>query len=195
MNTELERDGRSTAVVLAIVGAVVVAALLAMFWLLNSASSLPLKGAVAKVAVTTSASTAQPIAPAATTTVVPPKPGWTPPSITPSLAPAEQPTLRDPVPGQTADPDPNAPAPAPPPPPNAPKVSDVSLTCQKDDKKTVAKLSFTTTERVEVTLQSGDAVDKTQAGPGRVTMSNSGKGNPVCSAVVDGHPVGPVNAS
>ncbi len=188
MNDELARDGRRTAAALLAVGAIVVTALMAMFWLLNGATALSLNPSVVRATVTgTPTTTPELTATSATTTFVPPTPGWVTPSETPRIAPAELPTMTAPVPGQTADSPPAAPAPAP-------AVSNVQLTCKADGKKATSKLTFTTTTTVDVTLAAGDAVDRKSVGPGAVTMSNSGKGN-ACAAVVDGQPVGPVAAS
>ena len=189
MNDELARDGRRTAAALLAVGAIVVTALMAMFWLLNGATALSLNPSVVRATATvTPTTTPELTATSATTTFVPPTPGWVPPSETPRLAPAELPTMTAPVPGQTAD-SPPAAAPAP-----APAVSNVKLTCKGDGKKATSKLTFTTTATVDVTLAAGDAMDRKSVGPGAVSMSNSGKGN-ACAAVVDGQPVGPVAAS
>jgi len=235
MDSELEHEGRRTAVVLVAVGGVAVAALLAMLWLFNSATGPPLKSVVAAAAPTTSAvPPGETITPTPTTTVLPPTPTWVGPTATAAIPPPELPTMTAPVPGQTADPDPNAPpppvpvqppaipappqvapappppvapaplpppvAPAPPPPvagaaPPAPSVSNVNLGCKRNGKNVTARLTFTTTTRVDVTLSAGGDVGRTSAGPGTVALSASGRGDPVCSAMVGTQTVGPVTAS
>ena len=222
MDTELEHEGRRTAVVLIAVGGAAVAALLAMLWLFNSATGSPLKSVVAVATPTTTAAlSGETITASATTTVVPPTPTWVGPTATATIAPPELPTMTAPVPGQTADPDPNAPpppvapapppvapapppvAPAPPPvagptppqQPPAPSVSNVSLGCKRNGKNVTARLAFTTTTKVEVTLTAGGDVGHTSAGPGTVALSASGRGDPVCSAMIGTQAVGPVAAS
>jgi outer membrane biosynthesis protein TonB len=260
MNLEFEREGRRNAVVLAAVGGVAIAALLAMLWLFNSAPATPLKAAVAGTTpTTTSVPSGETITSPPATTVVPPKAQWVGPTSTVSIPPPELPTMTAAVPGQTADPDPNAPPPvvptkppvvptqppvvptqppvvptqppvvptkppatttAPPvvptpppvvptrpsatatppptpPPPSSPaaSVSNISLTCNRNGKNIIAKLSFTSTTKVDVTMSAGDGVGRTSAGPGTVALSATGQGAPVCSGKAGDQAVGPVAAS
>jgi len=253
MNLEFEREGRRNAVVLAAVGGVAIAALLAMLWLFNSAPATPLKAAVAGTTpTTTSVPSGETITSPPATTVVPPKAQWVGPTSTVSIPPPELPTMTAAVPGQTADPDPNAPPPvvptqppvvptqppvvptqppvvptkppatttAPPvvptpppvvptrpsatatppptpPPPSSPaaSVSNISLTCNRNGKNIIAKLSFTSTTKVDVTMSAGDGVGRTSAGPGTVALSATGQGAPVCSGRAGDQAVGPVAAS
>ncbi len=253
MNLEFEREGRRNAVVLAAVGGVAIAALLAMLWLFNSAPATPLKAAVAGTTpTTTSVPSGETITSPPATTVVPPKAQWVGPTSTVSIPPPELPTMTAAVPGQTADPDPNAPPPvvptqppvvptqppvvptqppvvptkppvvptkppatatAPPvvptrpsatatppptpPPPSSPaaSVSNISLTCNRNGKNIIAKLSFTSTTKVDVTMSAGDGVGRTSAGPGTFALSATGQGAPVCSGKAGDQAVGPVAAS
>ncbi len=260
MNLKLEHEGRRNAVVLAAVGGVAIAALLAMLWLFNSAPATPLKAAVAGTTpTTTSVPSGETITSPPATTVVPPKAQWVGPTSTVSIPPPELPTMTAAVPGQTADPDPNAPPPvvptkppvvptqppvvptqppvvptqppvvptkppatttAPPvvptpppvvptrpsatatppptpPPPSSPaaSVSNISLTCNRNGKNIIAKLSFTSTTKVDVTMSAGDGVGRTSAGPGTVALSATGQGAPVCSGKAGHQAVGPVAAS
>lgn len=227
MNLELEHEGRRNAVVLAAVGGVAIAALLAMLWLFNSAPATPLKAAVAgTTSTTTSVPSGETITSPPATTVVPPKAQWVGPTSTVSIPPPELPTMTAAVPGQTADPNPNAPPPvvptpppvvptqppatatappvvptrppaAPPPPPSSPaaSVSNISLTCNRNGKNIIAKLSFTSTTKVDVTMSAGDGVGRTSAGPGTFALSATGQGTPVCSGKVGDQAVGPVAAS
>ncbi len=259
MNLEFEREGRRNAVVLAAVGGVAIAALLAMLWLFNSAPATPLKAAVAGTTpTTTSVPSGETITSPPATTVVPPKAQWVGPTSTVSIPPPELPTMTAAVPGQTADPDPNAPPPVvptqppvvptqppvvptqppvvptqppvvptkppatatappvvptpppvvstrpsatatppptPPPPSPAASVSNISLTCNRNGKNIIAKLSFTSTTKVDVTMSAGDGVGRTSAGPGTVALSATGQGAPVCSGKAGDQAVGPVAAS
>jgi len=238
MNLELEHEGRRNAVVLAAVGGVAIAALLAMLWLFNSAPATPLKAAVAGTTpTTTSVPSGETITSPPATTVVPPKAQWVGPTSTVSIPPPELPTMTAAVPGQTADPDPNAPPPVvptqppvvptqppvvptqppvvptqppvvstrpsatatppptPPPPSPAASVSNISLTCNRNGKNIIAKLSFTSTTKVDVTMSAGDGVGRTSAGPGTVALSATGQGAPVCSGKAGDQAVGPVAAS
>jgi hypothetical protein len=71
----------------------------------------------------------------------------------------------------------------------------VSLACNRNGKNIAARLSFTSTTRVDVTLSAGGDVGQTSAGPGQVTLTAKGRATPVCAAVVGGQVVGPVTAS
>jgi len=260
MNLKLEHEGRRNAVVLAAVGGVAIAALLAMLWLFNSAPATPLKAAVAGTTpTTTSVPSGETITSPPATTVVPPKAQWVGPTSTVSIPPPELPTMTAAVPGQTADPNPNAPPPVvptpppvvptqppvvptqppvvptkppvvptkppvvptkppatatappvvptrpsatatppptpPPPSPPAASVSNISLTCNRNGKNIIAKLSFTSTSKVDVTMSAGDGVGRTSAGPGTFALSATGQGAPVCSGKVGDQAVGPVAAS
>jgi len=239
MNLKLEHEGRRNAVVLAAVGGVAIAALLAMLWLFNSAPATPLKAAVAGTTpTTTSVPSGETITSPPATTVVPPKAQWVGPTSTVSIPPPELPTMTAAVPGQTADPNPNAPPPVvptpppvvptqppvvptqppvvptqppvvptkppatatpppTPPPPSSPaaSVSNIGLTCNRNGKNIIAKLSFTSTSKVDVTMSAGDGVGRTSAGPGTFALSATGQGAPVCSGKVGDQAVGPVAAS
>jgi len=159
------------------------------------------------------------VGPTATATIAPPElptmtapvPGQTadpdpnapPPPVAPApppVAPAPPPVAPAPPPVAPAPP-PVAPAPppvagpTPPQQPPAPSVSNVSLGCKRNGKNVTARLAFTTTTKVEVTLTAGGDVGHTSAGPGTVALSASGRGDPVCSAMIGTQAVGPVAAS
>lgn len=178
-----------------------------MFWVMSSLSRPVVTGTATAVKATTATDVATSApAPTPTTTFVPPSGTWT---NTATLPPAEQPTMTAPVAGQTVDatPAPPAPpkttqAPAPtsaapvPPAPAAPAVSNVNLTCSKDaGKRITAKLSFTTTTRIDLTLSAGGGIQRGQAGPGNVSVSASGRGAEICFAQIGGQMVGPIPAS
>jgi len=112
----------------------------------------------------------------------------TPPPVVPTQPPATA----------TAPPVvPTRPPAAPPPPPSSPaaSVSNISLTCNRNGKNIIAKLSFTSTTKVDVTMSAGDGVGRTSAGPGTFALSATGQGTPVCSGKVGDQAVGPVAAS
>ena len=204
MNDELDvHEGRRNAVIVLAVLIVGVGMVVAMFWVMRSMPAPALTAAVVVPQSTTSTTlptTATPVP--ETTTFVPPTASWTAPT-TPDLPPPEQPTVTDPVPGQSPDPDPNSPAPVTLPPTQVttqpaagPSVTNVNLTCNKNDGgKITAKVSFTTTTKINVTISAGGQVDRKQVGPGDQTVSTSGRGAGFCAAVVGGQAVGPIPAS
>lgn len=189
-----EESRRNTTIAISVaVAAVTMVALL--YWLFSSLTGPAL--AVAPAAITSTATPSGTPVPAnnATTATAPPTiASWTP-TTTFSLPPPEQPTMTAPAQAQTAaQPSPPAPAPAPPPPP-APGISNVNLQCSKADRRGVtAKLSFTTTTKIDVLLAAGDQVQHKSAGPGDVSMSASGRGPEICFAKVGDQTVGPVPA-
>lgn len=184
-----------------------------MFWVMSSLSRPVITGTA--TAGTTTSATDPPSAAAAPTTTAAPPPTvgtWT---NTVTLPPGEQPTMTAPVAGETVDPPPapttTTPAPAPkttqaappppttppaPPAPPAPSVTKVNLRCQKDTgKRTTATLTFTTTTRVDVVLAPGGVAERSQAGPGDVSLTASARGADLCYAQVAGQMVGPVPAT
>jgi hypothetical protein len=178
------------------VAAVAMVALL--FWIFNSLSGPAL--AVAPAAVTTSTGTAPTGAatPSDTASQAPPTiASWTP-TTTFSLPPPEEPTMTAPVEGQTVE-QPSAPPapPAPaPPPPAKPGISNVNLTCSKGDgRRITAKLTFTTTAKVDVILSAGGQIDRKSEGPGNVSMTTSGRGAEICFARIGDQTVGPIPAT
>lgn len=186
-----QESRRNTAIAISVaVAAVTMVALL--YWLFSSLSGPAL--AVAPAAITTTATTSGTPAPAAsdTTTSAPPTiASWTP-TTTFSLPPPEQPTMTAPV--QTQTPDQPSPPPAPPQPP-APSISNVNLQCSKGDgRRVTAKLTFTTTTKIDVVLSAGGQIDHKSAGPGNVSMSTSGRGPEICFAKVGDQTVGPIPA-
>jgi len=197
-DAEETRRNRTIAVGVSVAAVVVVALL---FWLFNSLSGPAL--AVGPAAVTTTSTTAAPAqpAPSETTTVAPPTIGTWTPTTTFSLPPPEQPTAT--VPAQPADqpsappPTTQAPPPAPsPPPPPGPSISNVNLTCSKaDGRRVTAKLSFTTTTKVDVILNAGGQSDRKTANPGDFSMTTNGRGAELCFARVGNQVVGPIPAS
>ena len=186
-----QESRRNTAIAISVaVAAVTMVALL--YWLFSSLSGPAL--AVAPAAITTTATTSGTPAPAAsdTTTSAPPTiASWTP-TTTFSLPPPEQPTMTAPV--QTQTPDQPSPPPAPPQPP-APSISNVNLQCSKGDgRRVTAKLTFTTTTKIDVVLSAGGQIDHKSAGPGNVSMSTSGRGPEICFAKIGDQTIGPIPA-
>jgi hypothetical protein len=103
-----------------------------------------------------------------------------------------------PVEGQTVE-QPSAPPapPAPaPPPPAKPGISNVNLTCSKGDgRRITAKLTFTTSAKVDVVLSAGGQIDRKSEGPGNVSMTTSGRGAEICFARIGDQTVGPIPAT
>lgn len=135
-------------------------------------------------------------APSARTAVTPPTAVRT--TATPVQPPA--PTTVPPAPSPVA-PSPVAPSPVSTA-PAAPSVTNVSLACSKANgsgsgsgKQITATLSFTTTTRVDVLLAPGGSGQRSQAGPGNVSLTASARGADLCYAQVAGRIVGPVPAS
>ncbi|MEO8830209.1 hypothetical protein [Lapillicoccus sp.] len=222
MNDEFEHEGRRNVAIVAAVLIVGMGMVAAMFWVVKSMAppSVVLSAVSTPTdAASTTAATATPVP--ATTSFTPPAPTWVD-ATTLNLPPAAQPTLTDPVPGETADPDPDAPVASttPPPqstppqptsgastqPPQPPQptqpaqppratVSNVNLTCSKNGgSKIAARLTFTTTAQVTVAISAGGNVDRKQVGAGDASVEASGKGPAFCAAVVGGQPVGPIPA-
>ncbi|MEP6651401.1 MAG: hypothetical protein ABJA74_16040 [Lapillicoccus sp.] len=167
-----------------------------LFWIFNSLTGPAL--AVSPTATTTSATTSATAAPAPSETPATPPPtiaSWTP-TTTFSLPPPEEPTMTAPVAGQTADqPSQQATSQAPAPPPG-PSVSNVNLACSKGDgRRVTARLSFTTTTKVDVVLSAGGQVDHKSAGPGNVSMTTTGRGPQICFAKIGDQTFGPIPAS
>jgi hypothetical protein len=190
---EMDETRRNAAIAIAVaVAAVTMVGLL--FWIFSSLTGPALAvGPTAKTGTPPPTSGAAAPAAAQTTDTPPPTiSSWTP-TTTFSLPPPEQPTVTDPVPGQTADqPQTTTPAPAPP----APSVTNVNLQCSKADRRGVtAKLTFTTTTKVDVVLAAGSQVEHKSAGPGNVSLSASGRAPDICFAKVGDQTVGPVPAS
>jgi hypothetical protein len=186
-----QESRRNTTIAISVaVAAVTMVALL--YWLFSSLSGPAL--AVAPAAITTTATTSGTPAPAAsdTTTSAPPTiASWTP-TTTFSLPPPEQPTMTAPV--QTQTPDQPSPPPAPPQ-PAAPSISNVNLQCSKGDgRRVTAKLTFTTTTKIDVVLSAGGQIDHKSAGPGNVSMSTSGRGPEICFAKIGDQTIGPIPA-
>ena len=95
---------------------------------------------------------------------------------------------------QTQTPDQPSPPPAPPQPP-APSISNVNLQCSKGDgRRVTAKLTFTTTTKIDVVLSAGGQIDHKSAGPGNVSMSTSGRGPEICFAKIGDQTIGPIPA-
>jgi hypothetical protein len=94
---------------------------------------------------------------------------------------------------------PPAPSPPQPPQPTQPQgqgVSNVKLACSKGEaRKVTAKLTFTTTTKVDVLLFAGGQTDRKQAGPGDVSMTTSGRGAEICLARAGDQSVGPIPAT
>ncbi len=172
-----------------------------LYWLFNSMKGPTL--AVAPTALTTSATTSGTTAPEATPTtetVAPPTIATWTPTTTFSLPPPEAPTMTVPAEAPAPAPPP-APvptqAPAPPPPQPGPSVSNVNLSCSKDGGRrgVTARLTFTTSTKIDVILSAGGQLDRKSAGPGNVSMSSSGRGADICFARIGDQTVGPVQAS
>jgi cytoskeletal protein RodZ len=179
------------------VAAVVMVGLL--FWIFNSLSGPDL--AVAPAAVTTTGptgtTTEAATTPSETTSTGPPTIATWTPSTTFSLPPPEQPTetvaVETPAAAQPSAPPPTQ---AAPPPPAKPGISNVNLTCSKSDNRRVtARLTFTTTDKVDVILSAGGGIDRKSAGPGDVSMTTNGRGAEICFGRVGDQQVGPVPAS
>jgi hypothetical protein len=190
-----EQESRRYVGMAVAVAAVAVVVVGAMFLVIRNMDGPDLAVTAAVKATTTTTAPAE--TPTSTTTSTPPPSmSWTV-SETPSLPPPEQPTMTAPVETQAAAPTTTA---APPPPqptqPQAPNISNVKLTCSKTgDRKVTAKLTFTTTTKVDVTLFAGGQVDHKQAGPGDVSMTTSGRGAEICLARVGDQSVGPIPAT
>ncbi len=87
-------------------------------------------------------------------------------------------------------------APPPPPPAPGPSISNVNLGCAKAaGRRVTATLVFDTTTKVDVLLSAGGEVGRKSAGPGHVSLSNTGRGGDVCFARVGDQTVGPVPAT
>ena len=183
---------RNTTIAISVaVAAVTMVALL--YWLFSSLTGPAL--AVAPAAVTSTAtSTGTPVPTQSETATPPPPPtiaSWTP-TTTFSLPPPEQPTMTAPVETQAADQPSAPPTPAQPP---AASISNVNLQCAKGDSRRVtAKLTFTTTTKIDVILSAGGQIDHKSAGPGNVSMTTSGRGAEICFAKIGDQTVGPIPA-
>ena len=183
---------RNTTIAISVaVAAVTMVALL--YWLFSSLTGPAL--AVAPAAVTSTATpTGTPVPTQSETATLPPPPtiaSWTP-TTTFSLPPPEQPTMTAPVEGQTADQPSAPPTPAQPP---AASISNVNLQCAKGDgRRVTAKLTFTTTTKIDVVLSAGGQIDHKSAGPGNVSMTTSGRGAEICFAKIGDQTVGPIPA-
>ena len=167
-----------------------------LFWIFNSLSGPAL--AVAPTAVTTTGTTATDAAatPADTTSTGPPTIATWTPSTTFSLPPPEQPTETVAVETPAAQPSAPPTAQAAPPPPAKPGISNVNLTCSKGDgRRVTARLTFTTTAKVDVILSAGGQVDRKSEGPGDVSMTTSGRGAEICFGRIGDQTVGPIPAS
>jgi hypothetical protein len=167
-----------------------------LFWIFNSLSGPAL--AVAPTAVTTTGTTATDAATTSgdTTSTGPPTIATWTPSTTFSLPPPEKPT--ETVAAETPAAQPSAPptAQAAPPPPAKPGISNVNLTCSKGDgRRVTARLTFTTTAKVDVILSAGGQVDRKSEGPGDVSMTTSGRGAEICFGRIGDQTVGPIPAS
>jgi hypothetical protein len=190
---EMDETRRNATIAIAVaVAAVTMVGLL--FWIFNSLSRPALAvGPAAKTATSAPTSAAAPVAAPTTDTPPPTIASWTP-TTTVSLPPPEQPTVTEPVPAQTADqPQPTTQAaPAPP----APSITNLNLQCAKADRRGVAaKLTFTTTTKVDVVLAAGSQVEHKSAGPGNVSLAASGRAPDICFAKVGDQTVGPVPAT
>jgi hypothetical protein len=195
---------RNTAIAIAVaVAAVSMVGLL--YWLFSSMNGPGL--AIAPTALTTTATTSGATAPEAAPTTEAAAPPtiatWTP-TTTFSLPPPEAPTMTVPADTPSAAQPPPAPAPTPtqapappPPPPPGPSVSNVNLSCSKDGGRrgVTARLTFTTTTKIDVILSAGGQLDRKSAGPGNVSMTSSGRGADICFARIGDQTVGPIQAS
>ena len=183
---------RNTTIAISVaVAAVTMVALL--YWLFSSLTGPAL--AVAPAAVTSTATPTGTPVPTQSQTATPPPPptiaSWTP-TTTFSLPPPEQPTMTAPVETQAADQPSAPPTPAQPP---AASISNVNLQCAKGDSRRVtAKLTFTTTTKIDVVLSAGGQIDHKSAGPGNVSMTTSGRGAEICFAKIGDQTVGPIPA-
>jgi hypothetical protein len=54
---------------------------------------------------------------------------------------------------------------------------------------------FDTTTKVDILLSAGGQVDRKSAGPGRVSLSNTGRGADICFARIGDQTVGPIPAT
>jgi hypothetical protein len=183
---------RNTTIAISVaVAAVTMVALL--YWLFSSLTGPAL--AVAPAAVTSTATPTGAPVPTQSETATPPPPptiaSWTP-TTTFSLPPPEQPTMTAPVETQAADQPSAPPTPAQPP---AASISNVNLQCAKGDgRRVTAKLTFTTTTKIDVVLSAGGQIDHKSAGPGNVSMTTSGRGAEICFAKIGDQTVGPIPA-
>jgi hypothetical protein len=183
---------RNTTIAISVaVAAVTMVALL--YWLFSSLTGPAL--AVAPAAVTSTATPTGTPVPTQSETATPPPPptiaSWTP-TTTFSLPPPEQPTMTAPVETQAADQPSAPPTPAQPP---AASISNVNLQCAKGDgRRVTAKLTFTTTTKIDVVLSAGGQIDHKSAGPGNVSMTTSGRGAEICFAKIGDQTVGPIPA-
>ena len=183
---------RNTTIAISVaVAAVTMVALL--YWLFSSLTGPAL--AVAPTAITSTATpTGTPVPAQSETATSPPPPtiaSWTP-TTTFSLPPPEQPTMTAPVETQAADQSSAPPTPAQPP---AASISNVNLQCAKGDgRRVTAKLTFTTTTKIDVVLSAGGQIDHKSAGPGNVSMTTSGRGAEICFAKIGDQTVGPIPA-
>ncbi|HSH33423.1 MAG TPA: hypothetical protein VLB31_07375, partial [Actinomycetota bacterium] len=172
------RRNRTIAIGVTVAGVAMVGLL---FWLFNSLSGPAL--AVAPAAITTTGTTATDAAttPTDTTSTGPPTIATWTPSTTFSLPPPEQPTETVAAETQAAQPSAPPTTQAAPPPPAKPGISNVNLTCSKGDgRRVTARLTFTTTAKVDVILSAGGQVDRKSEGPGDVSMTTSGRGAEIC---------------
>jgi hypothetical protein len=190
-DSDSQEARRNTTIAIGVaVAAVTMVALL--YWLFSSLTGPAL--AVAPAAITTTATpSGTPVAAESATAASPPPTiaSWTP-TTTFSLPPPEQPTVTAPVEAKTAD---QPIAPPPPAQPPGPSISNVNLECAKGDgRRVTAKLTFTTTTKIDVVIAAGGQIDHKSAGPGNVSMSTSGRGPEICFAKIGDQTVGPVPA-
>jgi hypothetical protein len=196
---EAHETRRNTALAIGVAVAAVAGVGL-LFWIFNSLNGPALAVTPAAVTTTTGTSATSAAAPSDTATTGPPTiASWTPTS-TFSLPPPEQPTMTVPAePAQQPSPPPTTQTPAPPPPapaPAKPGISNVNLACAKDGgRRVTARLTFTTSARVDIILSAGGQLDRRSAGPGDVSMTSNGRGAEICFARVGDQTVGPVPAT
>lgn len=197
-------EGRRAAVVIGVVGLLVVAMVMGVWWFVAAGSGIRTQKATAYATVSQSSGSVSTAAATVPTDVfVVPTPTFITPSLTAPLGPLEPalpPEATLPVIHTTAKP--VVTQPPPPPPPPAPtatpgvKVSNVALTCSALGPKVRATVAFTGSGTVPVSVTAGTVtVSEKLSGPYRLSATDDKSGRTAsCSAVVNGVGYGPIPA-
>ena len=197
-------EGRRAAVVVGVVGLLVVAMVLSVWWFLASGSGIRTQKATAYATVSQSSASNSAVALAVPTqSFVVPTPSYVTPSLTAplgALEPILPPEATLPVSQATAKPGGTTAAPSSPPlpPPPAPgiKVSNVAIACSAQGPKVRATVTFSGSGTVPVSLTAGTVtVSEKLSGPYRLSATDDKAGRAAsCSAVINGVGYGPIPA-
>lgn len=195
-------EGRRAAVVIGVVGLLVVAMVMGVWWFVAAGSGIRTQKATAYATVSQSSGSVSTAAATVPTDVfVVPTPTFITPSLTAPLGPLEPalpPEATLPVIHTTAKPVVTQPPPPPPAPTATPgvKVSNVALTCSALGPKVRATVTFTGSGTVPVSVTAGTVtVSEKLSGPYRLSATDDKSGRTAsCSAVVNGVGYGPIPA-